>query len=133
VILVDSSAFIEYYRPAGSPSARARVAAAIESDQAAVNGIIQAEIVTFARDDADYRRLRSDFSAFHWLELTAREFDLASELGFALRRRGLTVPVTDLVIAASALANGATLLHLDGHFDRIAEHSELAAENLQEA
>jgi len=130
VILVDSSTFIEYYRPAGNPGARAAVAAAIAADEVAVNGIIQVELLAFARDEADRERLASDFKAFHWLELGSTVFDLAADLGFRLRSRGVTVPATDLIIAASAIHSGATLYHLDAHFDGIAELDGLAARNL---
>lgn len=130
MILVDSSALIEYYRPAGHQGARAAVAAAISADEVAVNGIIRVEVLAFARDEADRERLGSDFKAFRWLELGSAEFDLAADLGFRLRRRAITVPATDLIIAASAIQAGASLYHLDAHFDTIAELGELSARNL---
>jgi predicted nucleic acid-binding protein len=69
----------------------------------AVNGIIQVEIVAFAPNEASYRKLVADFQAFHWLDLGPEEFALAAELGFRLRRQGITVPATDLIIAASGI------------------------------
>lgn len=130
MILVDSSAFVEYYRPGGLERAQERVASAIAADEVAVNGIIQVEVIAFAATEADRRKLLSDFAAFHRLGLGDAEYDLATDLGFRLRRKALTIPATDLIIAASALRAGATLCHLDTHFDRIAEHSELKAMNL---
>ncbi len=47
--------------------------------------------------------------------------------GFSLRRRGLTVPTLDILIAFLAIDKGYTLLHHDHHFRMIAEHSELDA------
>jgi len=58
--------------------------------------------------------------------------DLAGDLGFQLRQRGTTVPATDLIVAASAIRATAPLYHLDAHFDRIAETSDLDARNLSE-
>jgi hypothetical protein len=130
MILADSSALIEYYRPSGLPAAQAKVAAAIAADEIAVNGIIQVEILAFAPDRSALRKLRNDFLAFHVLPLRSEDFDRATELGFDLRRKSLTVPATDLIIAASALRAGATLYHLDSHFDRMAELCELKAERL---
>ncbi len=131
MIVADSSALIEYYRPGGREAAAEAVAEAIAADRLAVNGVIQVEIVAFARSDVDRRRLAEDFQAFHWLELTRRDFALAQELGFQLRRNGLTVPPTDLIIAASAINAAAVLYHLDGHFDVIAEYSGLKAKSFQ--
>ena len=129
-VLVDSSAFIEYYRPAGLPAAQAAVAEAIGAQRVCVNGIIKVEIVAFAPDEASYRKLQADFRAFHWLDLGPEEFALATELGFKLRRQAITVPPTDLIIAASAIRAGANLYHVDAHFDMIAKHSKLSSRHL---
>ena len=130
MILVDSSAFIEYYRPSGDPSVSAAVAEAIALDSVAVNGVIQVELTAFVSREADRARLAADLQAFHWLELRHRDFDLAAQIGFDLRRKGITIPATDLIIAACAIGSGATLYHLDSHFDRIARHADLSARHL---
>ena len=130
MILVDSSAWIEYYRSSGRPGVRRAVAAAIEADQAAVNGIIHVEIVTFAPNQKAFQKLSSDFRAFHWLELDRKDFEQALELGVSLRNHGLTIPPTDLIIATSAIRAGAELYHLDAHFDQVSLQSDLHATNL---
>lgn len=130
LILVDSSAFIEYYRPSGLKAVQTAVAEAIASERVAVNGIIQVEIVAFAPDEASYRKLVADFQAFHWLNLGPEEYTFATELGFRLRRQGVTVPPTDLMIAASAIQASATVYHVDGHYELIAKHSKLSARHL---
>ena len=99
MIVVDSPALIEYYRPAGSPRARAAVADVIRDDLAAVNGTIQVEIVAFAPDAASFLKLESDFKVFHGLDVPGPDFDLATTIGFSLRRKGITVPSPDLIIA----------------------------------
>ena len=131
MILVDSSAFVEYYRPSGSRSVRAAVAEAVEADLVAVNGIIQVEILAFASAQTNYRKLLSDFKLLHWLELRESDFDLASELGFTLRRKAITIPANDLIIAASAIRANALLYHSDGHYDTLSRHSDLMSRNLQ--
>jgi predicted nucleic acid-binding protein len=130
VIVLDTSVLIEYYRPSGDSGIRAAVAEAIGNDDIAVNGIIQVELLAFAAGEEDRRILVSDFEAFHMLELGREQFDLACDLGFTLRRGGVTVPAIDLVIAASAITARAELAHADNHFDRIAEVSDLEARHL---
>jgi predicted nucleic acid-binding protein len=130
MILVDSSAFIEYYRPGGDPGASDLVARAIHEDLVCINGIVQVEVVSFASSPAAFEALREDFKGFVWLDLPASRFDEATRLGHDLRRIGVTAPPTDLVIASSAMAAGATLYHLDDHFDLIAEHTALASRHI---
>ena len=133
LIVLDTSALIEYYRPSGDARIRAAVAQAIGDDHAAVNGLIQVEILAFAAGEEERRTLAGDFEAFHFLDLGREQFDLACDLGFTLRRGGVTVPATDLVIAAAAITAQAELFHADSHFDRIAEISDLEARHLERA
>lgn len=131
MIVVDSSAFIEYYRPQGNTLASQLVGEAIANDQVLVNGIIQAEIVAFAPSKREFALLTADFTAFHWLELTKEVFNLATELGFAMRQKGFTLPTTDLIIAATAVYTEATLYHLDKHFVIIGDNTSLKQVDLR--
>jgi len=129
VIVADSSALIESYRRGGAPTVRAAVAAAIAADALAINGIIHVEVVGFAADEREQRVLLEGFRAFHWLDLGKPDFELAASIGFDLRRRGRTVPATDLIIAASAIRAEAELIHLDDRFEEIARVSPLVCRN----
>jgi predicted nucleic acid-binding protein len=129
LIVADSSALIEYFRRGGSPAVQDAVAAVIADDELAFNGIIFVEVVGFAADARERRALRASFAAFRWLALEDGDFDLAADIGFDLRRRGQTVPATDLIIAACAIRAGAELLHVDDHFAEIAKVSGLTSRN----
>lgn len=130
MIIVDSSAWIEFYRPSGSPGVRAVVAAAVDSDLVAVNGVIQVEVLAFSSRHDNRRKLVSDFEALHWLDLGKSSFDLATEIGARARSEGITVPATDLIIAACAIQSDSVLLHADTHFDLLVPHSGLRSRNL---
>ncbi|HVT18698.1 MAG TPA: PIN domain-containing protein [Thermoanaerobaculia bacterium] len=129
MIVADSSALIEYYRKGGNSRVQDAVAAAIAGDELAVNGIIYVEVIGFAADQSERHALLEGFRAFHRLAITDAELDLAASIGFDLRRRGRTVPATDLIIAASAIHAQAELLHVDDHFEEIAKVSALACRN----
>ena len=130
MILVDSSALIEYYRPNGSQRVRSAVADAIEADLVAVNGVIQVEVVAFAAATS-YAKLLSDFKVFHWLDLQETDFDFATEIGSFLRKEGITIPATDLIIAASAIRAAALLYHVDSHVDTVSQRTDLKSRHLQ--
>lgn len=59
------------------------------------------------------------------------DFDLAAEIGYSLRRRAITIPAPDLIIAASAIRAEAVLYHSDSHYDVLSRHVDLKARNLQ--
>ena len=50
-------------------------------------------------------------------------------MGFQLRRQGVSVPFTDLLIAAVAVKGALVLLHRDRHFDRIAAQLPVQVES----
>lgn len=130
MILVDSSAWVEYYRPAGFPVVKAAVARAVEADLATVNGVIQVEILAFAPGSSNLAKLISDFKIYNWIELDEGDFDFATEMGFFLRRKAVTLKAADLIIAASAIRTRSLLYHTDSHFDDVARHFDLKSRNL---
>ncbi len=123
--LIDSSCWVDFYRPEGDSRIQAAVAEAIESDEAAICGMIRVEILGYIARQAEYDAVTEDFSGMHDLPLTHREFSTAVEIGRVLRGKGASVPATDLVIAAAALNNDALLLHCDRHFLTIGKHAGL--------
>ncbi len=123
--LVDSSAWIEYYRKDGKKEYKNSISSAIRSNVAAVNGVIQLELQVFTKTESEYNAISSDFYAFHNLELNEKVFQKASEMGFNLRRKGITIPLADLIIAANAIVTESELIHFDKHYVYIAEHYPL--------
>ena len=128
--LIDSSAWIEYYRKEGNKEYKEVISKAIRNNVAAVNGIIQLEILVFTKTQSEYNDIESDFSAIHNLELNSLVFQKASEIGFELRREGITIPGSDLIIAANAIITNSKLIHLDKHYTYIAEYYPLKIVNI---
>jgi predicted nucleic acid-binding protein len=132
VILVDSSAWIEFQRATGSPVDE-RLTRAIEAEEPlATLGVVVLEVLAGARDErhaSDLRRLL-DRCSFVRLEEPS-DWELAAELYRACRRAGTTVRrLPDCLIAVLAMRIGAGLLHQDADFDAIAEHAPLAVVEL---
>jgi predicted nucleic acid-binding protein len=123
--LIDSSCWVEYYRSDGNTQIQDAVEKAIELDEAATCGMIRIEILAYISRRNEYDAVSQDFSGMHDLNITRREYDAAVEIGRVLRAEGISVPATDLLIAATAISHHATLLHGDKHFLTIGKYSEL--------
>jgi len=132
MILVDTSVWIYYYRPAGSKKIQEILKEAIINDLVAVNGIIMVEVLSGISRRVDFEEVNSDFNGFHIYPLDNKIFAMASSIGASLRRKGITIPSTDLIIAASAIDNNSTLYHIDNHFTLMAEHTKLKVENMEQ-
>ncbi len=101
----------------------------LESD-VAINGMIELELLGGARSEKEYHRLKSRLEALYYVEADRSLWYLASKLEFDLKRKGMSIPYPDIFIAASALKEGAILIHADSHFDLVADHTDLKVESL---
>jgi predicted nucleic acid-binding protein len=78
-----------------------------------------------ARDERQLAKLEEMLSALPLLEGGAKIWEEAGRLGFRIRRKGIVVPLVDLVIACWAAASGCVLAHRDRHYEMIKEEAGL--------
>ena len=97
---------------------------ALEEGAAVFCDLVRLELWNGARGEGEIEYLASLERELETLPITAEVWERAREMARACRRTGVTVPVTDLLIAACAAHHGASLLHRDRHFDQIREASE---------
>ncbi len=131
MILVDSSAWIEFQRATGSAADR-RLAAAIEDDESlGTTGVVVLEILAGARDERHASDLRRMLDRCRFLALEEpSDHEAAAALYRACRRAGTTIRrLPDCLIAVIAIRAGTPLLHQDVDFDAIARHAPLALAN----
>lgn len=123
--LVDSSAWIEYLRKAGS-RAHLEVRAMVrrESPTAGVTEPVVMELLAGARDARNFERIERLTSAMPLYQVNpVLDFPEAGALFKYLRDRGVTIrSMTDCLIAATAWRREATIVHADRDFDAIASH-----------
>lgn len=127
MILVDSSAWVEFLRATGSP-VHLRLREALQgSTELACTDVIVLEILAGASDDADRDRLRRLLYGLEFLAVDGpSDYERAAELYRACRRGGETPrKLTDCVIAAVAIRNEAELLCADADFEAISRHAPL--------
>jgi len=131
-ILVDTSAWIEFYHPKGSSQVKQALSKALEVHEVVVITPIAVELLSGAKNQTDYALLAADLQALTWLPLDVKEAWEAGKLAYDLARSGQRVPTMDLLIAGTALLHGCELWHFgDAHFATIARHSPLQEYNLQ--
>ena len=127
MILVDTSAWVEYLRGTGSRVHR-RVRELIESEERlAVTEVVVMEVLAGARDDAHLERLRRLLFGCKFLPLAGlSDYENATAHYRQCRRAGKTLrSLTDCLIAVAAIRAGAELIHADRDFDTIARHAPL--------
>ena len=129
MVLIDSSAWIEYLRPAGSKIVKERVRGILQKEEAVCCGIVAVEVLRGAKNDKDFQLLRDTLLSLPQIPLDNEVVERAAEWGFRLERKGKRVSTTDILIAAAAYPD-AFLIHLDRDFETIASVVGLEQERL---
>lgn len=130
MILIDSSAWIEFLRDTGSP-------ACVEVDRLlgtriACCDVIAMEVTAGAKSEAHLKSLRGLLARATMLPADSGDHEFAASLYRACRANGATVrSLVDCVIAAIAIRHDLPLLHADTDFDSIAMHSTLRIHQLK--
>jgi hypothetical protein len=130
LFLLDTSVWLEVLPPGrGNLALRERIDALLSADRVATTGMVRLELLGGARSQEEWDRLGRLLSALHHLPVTEEHWQEAARMGFQLRRQGVAVPFTDLLIGSVAILAGAILVHRDRHFDFIASHLSLKVES----
>ena len=117
MVLVDTSAWIHFLRPDGDDASRARVAAHLSAGTARWCPIVRLELWNGAGGDREKKVLREFERLVPELAITPEVWSAACERARRCRTAGVSVPATDVLIAACARYYGARLEHADTSFD----------------
>lgn len=129
LVLIDTSAWVLALRP-GNAKVTEKVDRILAEDRGATTGIVILELLGGAKTLTEFKELKKGIKALHYFSITDASWSKSSQLAFNLRKKGLTVPATDILVASIAIENNCLLFHADSHFDLIAKHSNFKAENL---
>lgn len=125
-VLVDSSAWIDFFR--GNAQAVARIDILLAEDRAATIDLVIAEVTSGARTRALFDELSRHFAALPRPRTPDDLWARVAERRFALARQGTQAHLVDLAIALSAADAGHRLLTRDRDFVAIAKVTALDLE-----
>ena len=114
--LIDTSAWIEYFRPEGDPEITRRVDIALASDQACVCEMVLLELRR-GGGEGQRKAVNQLAESVRLCPIDGEVWNLAYRLADRTRTARTPVPNTDLVISACAHRYGLALVHRDRHFD----------------
>ena len=117
-VLVDTSAWIDFFRRRDG-SVGDTVADLIERDQAILAGPVMAELLRGVRGSKEAVQLKTLLGALPYVEVQRPDWEAAGKSLRELRSRGLTLALTDAVIAAVASRHGLPVLTLDKDFEHL--------------
>lgn len=127
-MIVDSSAWIDFFRDRATPAAAALTTVlSDDSVRSMTTDVIRLEILAGAERESVRRRMNRALAACEDVAQGPRaDVDEAVAMYRACRRAGETVrsPI-ECLIAATAIRVGVPVLHRDGDFDALSRHTPL--------
>lgn len=111
MILVDSNILIDYYRDRNSELAKK-----IDSMQIGVCGVVKSEVLHGAKNYDEVDNILTSFNTFDLLHTDEYDFEGVGLILKNLREHGVTVPLTDVMIAFCAMKYDVPVWTQNGHF-----------------
>jgi len=130
VILVDTSAWVEYLRGTGSPTHGRLRSLLAHGAHLATTDPVMMELLAGARDDTHSIQLKRMLNALDYRPVLGQDFEEAARIHRVCRGAGETVrSLIDCLVAAVALREDLAVLAWDRDFEVISSHSGLRLES----
>jgi predicted nucleic acid-binding protein len=116
-VLVDTSVLIDFLKDT-KPNAAA-VSALITSKRILSTGIIMAELLQGTKTAAEEEHITVLLDGLPSIDVTSSLWIKAGKVSCSLRRKGITLPLSDIAIAVTAMEYDLSVFTLDKHFEEI--------------
>jgi predicted nucleic acid-binding protein len=117
VILLDSSIFIGWTRRGINPLDLLH--RQLHANELVSCGIVRCEVLRGTVKPKAQAELNALFDVIPEIPTTAKIWQQAAEIAWELDRKGSVLPLPDIIIAACALSEDATVITTDTHFTKI--------------
>lgn len=118
MVIADTSVWIPFFNRPDSPE-KTTLDLLIDADEVALVGVVLAELLQGCRTQSERDSLSDALLALPYYEVTQSTWLQTGDLSANLLRKGLTVPLSDLIIATLAIERNCRIYSLDTHFKKI--------------
>jgi len=117
-VIVDTSVWIQFFNAPQSKEKK-EIDKLLNDNRVAVVGVIVSELLQGSRSQRDFEKIEDKINALPYMEVSKNTWMEVGRTSFQLRKQGITVPLTDILIAIVARENGCEIYTLDPHFKKI--------------
>jgi hypothetical protein len=118
MVIADTSVWIPFFNRPDSPE-KSALDLLVDADEVALVGVVLAELLQGCRTQSERGFLSDALLALPYYEVTQSTWLQTGDLSAYLLRRGVTLPLSDLIIAALAIEHDCRVYSLDAHFQKI--------------
>ncbi|MBK9306485.1 MAG: PIN domain-containing protein [Nitrospira sp.] len=118
MVIADTSVWIPFFNRPDSDE-KAALDLLIDADEVMLVGVVLAELLQGCRTPSERETLSDALSALPYREVSTTTWMRTGDLSASLLRKGMTLPLSDLLIATLAIEHGCRVYSLDAHFKKI--------------
>jgi predicted nucleic acid-binding protein len=116
--IADTTVWIEFFRDEKSLIS-IHLQGLLRTGQVALTGMVLAEILQGIRGAREAAMVKKSLESLFFFKMNREEWQMAGEMSASLRRKSITIPLSDILIASVALNQGCEVFTTDPHFDSI--------------
>ena len=117
-IIVDTCVWIEFFRKPES-DLTVHLKGLLRERSVTMVGMVLAEILQGIKVQKEAMLVKESLNKLPYLEMTRDIWEKAGEISASLRRKGVTIPLSDLIISALAISGGYEVFTIDPHFEQV--------------
>lgn len=116
-VLVDTSVLVEFFK--GHSRIAEIVSDLLLKNRLVITGIVIAELMQGMKNLKEELSLSDLLTEINQLELTTDIWIKAGKLALSLRRKGISLPLTDVALASLSIEHNLQIFTLDNHFEQM--------------
>lgn len=117
-LLPDTCVWIDFLKNRNTPLT-IQLEQALLQGEVYTCGVVLYELLQGIRNPSEDQQVQAAFDALVMHEVTAQTWVSAASISSELRKKGVTLPMSDIIIAAVALEHNVTIMTLGQHFQQI--------------
>ncbi len=116
-ILVDTSVWIEFFKSKSSTGDRLETLLVENSVWSC--GVVMFELLQGVKSETEKFMVLDTLSNLEYAEMTPALWQKSANIAASLKKKGVTLPLSDIFLAAIAIENNLQVFTLDKHFKRV--------------
>jgi tRNA(fMet)-specific endonuclease VapC len=117
-IIVDTSVWIEFFRSGDSPNTL-HLKRLLREERVILQGLVLAEVIQGIKTQKESGIVKRALQKLPYIEMTREVWEKAGEISASLLRKGITIPLSDVIVASCAVSEDMEVFTLDSHYKKI--------------
>jgi predicted nucleic acid-binding protein len=118
-VLVDTSVWIEFFKANSSVSNNLELL--LIEDSVAICGVVLFELLQGIKSESEKLKIKEILLNLPYVEINKNIWQKSAEISLNIKKKGYTIPFSDILIGTLAIENNFSVFTLDKHFELIPE------------